>query len=69
MTEILAFVEKGESFGRRLEINWGDGGTTIIRDGEIVLRGKDGKTYQVPQNSEHGLICREVVTESGYTLP
>jgi hypothetical protein len=68
VTEIYVFIERGEKFKRRLEINWGDGGVSIVNRGEIILRGKDGNIYNVPKNSEHDLICRKVILENGYSI-
>lgn len=68
MPEILVFVEKGEKFKRRLEINWGDGGISIVKRGEIILRGRDGNIYNVPLNSEHGIICRQLLKENNFSF-
>jgi len=66
--EIMVLVDKKtEGFKRRIIINWGDGAESIVRENEINLRGKDGNLYEVPIGSEHGIICREILKENGYS--
>ena len=68
MTEIFVYIERGEKFKKRLEINWGDGAVSVINNDGIILRGRDGKTYQVAQDSEHALVCQNVLFEKGFSL-
>jgi hypothetical protein len=66
--EIFVFIEKGKKFNKRVEINWDDGALSVIRRDEIILRGKDGQTYNVSEDSVHGIICRQLLSEQGFSL-
>jgi hypothetical protein len=68
VTEIFVYIEKGEKFKKRVEINWDDGAISVVKNNEIILRGRDGNVYNVLKNSEHGLICRKVILENGYSI-
>jgi hypothetical protein len=67
MAAIEVYVDKKVGgFSERIKIDWLDGATTEITD-KIVLHGKDGKVYRVPTGSEHGIICRKILKENGYS--
>lgn len=61
------FVDKDcGGFKRRIVIQWDDGAKTEIIGKRMVLTGRDGKTYNIGNVSEHRTICRRVLREEEY---